>query len=297
VKTVYTARDAAQILGLPESRVRYWAQTGFVGPSAKSGGRGVYTFQDLIGLKAAKELLDSGVSMQRARKNLEALRAQLPNLDLARVRIVSDGERLVCVGESTPFEPLSGQLVMDFATGALEGRVAEVMNLRADEPARPDATESAYAWFLEGVRLDGDPALEERALAAYQKALAADPQLAAAHTNLGALLHRRGELGRAREHFEQALALDPEQPEARYNLANLLDDLGEREQAVGEWYRVLAACPEFADAHFNLAMALLGDGGEEGARTHLGRYLALDEEGEWAERARLLLASLAPGRL
>jgi tetratricopeptide (TPR) repeat protein len=297
VKTVYTARDVAQILGLQESRVRYWAQTGFVGPSAKASGRAVYTFQDLVGVKAAKELLDSGITMQRARKNLEALRAQLPNLaqPLAHVRVISDGERLVCVTQASSFEPLSGQLVMDFATDALEGRVAEVMDLRPAEPPRARAAESAYAWFLEGVRLESegdDAGQNDRALIAYQKALAGDPQLAAAHTNLGGLLHRRGELGAAREHFTAALAIDPEQPEARYNLANLLDDLGEREQAVAEWYRVLAACPEFADAHFNLAVAFLRDGGEESARLHLLRYLALDDEGEWAARARELLASL-----
>ena len=58
--------------------MRYWAQTGVVGPSERANGHAVYTFQDLVGVRAAKELLDSGVTLQRARKNLEALRAQLP---------------------------------------------------------------------------------------------------------------------------------------------------------------------------------------------------------------------------
>lgn len=290
---MYTARDVAEIVGLQESRVRYWAQTGVVGPSERKGGRALYSFQDVVGVKAAKELLDSGLSLQRVRKNLEALKAQLPQVDkpLAQLRIVSDGESLVVATPEAPFEPASGQLVMDFAVQALEGRAAEVVRLKAEE--KTDARESsAYAWFLEGCRLDGDPAHEDEALTAYQNALGLDPHLAAAHTNIGNLLYRRGDATTARRHYEAALALDPDQPEARYNLANILDEQGEPERAIAEWYRVLTFCPEFVDAHFNLAMALLRDGAEVRARRHLERYLAFDDEGEWADRARELIASL-----
>jgi tetratricopeptide (TPR) repeat protein len=294
--SLYSSREVAHIVGLQESRVRYWAQTGFVGPSVRDGGKMLYNFQDLVGVKAAKELLDRGISLQRARKNLEALRAQLPQLTqpLAALRIVSDGERLLCVGEA-PFEPLTGQLVMEFAVGALEGKVAEVMQLReppaaaaAEAPRR--RAETAWAWFLEGMQLDGSD--DDRAAIAYHKALDGDPQLAAAHTNLGALLYRRNELVEARRHFEDALRLDPEQPEARYNFANLCDELGERERALSEWFRVVSACPEFADAHFNLAQALAEEGAREPARRHLEKYLALDGNGDWAERARELLTRL-----
>jgi tetratricopeptide (TPR) repeat protein len=293
--SLYSSREVAEIIGLQESRVRYWAQTGFVGPSVREGGRMMYNFQDLVGVKTAKCLLDSGLTLQRARKNLEALRAQLPQLSqpLASLRIVSDGERLLCVADEAPFEPISGQLVMEFAVQALEGRAAEVMQLR--EPAEAETVRrgasTAWAWFLEGTQLDagGD---DDRALIAYGKALDGDPQLAAAHTNLGALLYRREARDEARRHFEEALRLDPEQPEARYNFANLLDELGEADRAVAEWFRVVAACPEFADAHFNLAQALARDGAREPARRHLERYLQLDGAGEWAERARELLHAL-----
>jgi tetratricopeptide (TPR) repeat protein len=287
----YSSREVAEIVGLQESRVRYWAQTGFVGPSVREGGRMLYSFSDLVGLKAAKELLDRGVSLQRARKSLDALRAQLPRLPqpLSALRVISDGERILCVAEAAPFEPLSGQMVMEFAVGALEGRVAEVLQLREPEPPRRGA-ETAWAWFLEAVQLDGsdDPKNEDAALIAYQKALDGDPQLAAAHTNLGALLYRRGDGPEARRHLEEALRLDPEQPEARYNLANLADAEGDHERALAEWLHVVTRCPEFADAHFNLAQSLARDGARDAARRHLERYLELDGAGEWAERAREL---------
>jgi tetratricopeptide (TPR) repeat protein len=286
--SLYSSREVAQIIGLQESRIRYWAQTGFVGPSVREGGKMMYNFQDLVGVKAAKELLDRGVSLQRARKNLDALRAQLPQVSqpLSQLKVISDGEKILCVTDQ-PFEPLSGQLVMEFAVGALEGRVAEVMKLR-DEPRR--GAETAWAWFLEGVQLDGKD--DDRAAIAYHKALDGDSTLAAAHTNLGALLYRRGDLTAARTHFEEALRLDPEQPEARYNFANLCEDLGEHERALTEWLRVVGACPEFADAHFNLAQALAEDGAKDLAKSHLQKYLALDDSGEWAERARDLLKQL-----
>jgi tetratricopeptide (TPR) repeat protein len=289
-ESLYSSREVAHILGLQESRVRYWAQTGFVGPSVREGGRMLYNFQDLVGVKAAKELLDRGVSLQRARKNLDALRAQLPQVKqpLSTLRVVSDGEKLLCLGAET-FEPLTGQLVMDFTVGTLEGQAAEVRQLRQPEPPRRGA-ETAWAWFVEGTQLDGSD--DDRAQIAYQKALEGDPQLAAAHTNLGALLYRRGDRALARNHFEAALRIDPEQPEARYNFANLCDELGDRERALGEWLQVVTACPEFADAHFNLAQTLAEEGATEPARRHLEKYLALDSDGEWALVARDLLKQL-----
>src|SRR4051812_29901963 len=143
---MFSSKEVAQIVGLQESRVRYWAQTGFVGPSAKSNGRAAYTFQDLVGLKTAKELLDRGLTVQRVRKNLDALREQLPHVErpLAQLRIVSDGDRLVVVDEKASYEPASGQLVMDFQLSALETEVK-----RLPEPMKEQQLDTAYGWFVE----------------------------------------------------------------------------------------------------------------------------------------------------
>lgn len=273
-KTTYTAREVAQLLGISESRVRYWAQTGVCGPSERSGSRTVYTFQDLVSVKAAKELLDRGVSLQCARKNLEALRSQCPGLGspLARLRVRSDGQELVVSEGDTAFEPLSRQLVMDFGLDELAGQLATLQV--APPPPAPDRAASAWAQFAKGGEHESRGE-DEAAAAAYAQALALDPALAAAHTNLGNLLYRRGERGQARSHYEAALALDPEQPEARYNLGNLLDDVGESAAARMEWYRVIASCPEFAEAYFNLAVVLARDGEADAARLHLDHYLAL----------------------
>ncbi|MCU1281645.1 MAG: transcriptional regulator, MerR family [bacterium] len=279
MRAIYSARDVASIIGISESRVRYWAQTGVVGPSERANGRAVYNFQDLVSVKAAKQLLDGGLSLQRARKNLDALRAQLgDNRPLAKLRVRSDGERVVVSDNGASFEPLTGQLVLDFEVDELQGQLAALATATPPPPVPSTLpstrAESAWAWFVEGGQCEARGE-DERALIAYAKALEGDPALAAAHTNLGNLHYRRGERGEARSAYEAALALDPEQPEARYNLGNLYDDVGEHEAARMEWYRVAGSCPEFADAHYNLAAACARDGDLEAARLHLRRYLSL----------------------
>ena len=57
---LYSIRDVARILAVQESRLRYWMQTGFVGPTVRKGGRFYYTFSDLVAVKAAKDLLAAG---------------------------------------------------------------------------------------------------------------------------------------------------------------------------------------------------------------------------------------------
>ncbi len=324
VLELYSVRDAARLFGLAESRLRYWIQAGFLRPSVRQGGRFYYTFGDLVGIKAAVELLGAGVPMVRVRRALDGLRGSLPQrvAPTSRLRVLSDGETLVVVEDGTAYEPHSGQLVMSFAVSSLGGHLARLGSVRdeahapvqaadadsgptaeapavdpapAVEPAGWDATEphrapSAYQHFLAGCRAEdgGDLLLAEKC---YWRALELEPSLAAAHTNLGNLAHRRGSVDDARRSYQRALDLDPDQPEARFNLANLLDEMGETDLALAELLAVCSRHPSFADAHYNLGLLLYRLGGPAQARHHLGQYLSLDAKSEWARRARDLLSA------
>jgi tetratricopeptide (TPR) repeat protein len=313
----YTYGGAAKILDIAESKLRYWAQVGFVGPSGRRGGKPVFSFQDLVSVKAAKELVDRGFKAAEIRKAIEGVRAALPHLDrpLDRLRVAFDGTRLVVVDDDTAFEP-SGQRVFDFGLAELAGKVGYTPPPAAaaavpEGAAAPDAAaapetekpkerakftsaRSAYDWFVEGTRAEAAGGDDARAEACYREALALDPGLAAARTNLGGLAYRAGDTSTARAAFEAALALDPDQPEARFNLANLVLESGDLELAVAEFRRVLQSDPEFADAHFNLAIALERLGGRAQARAHLERYLALEPTtSSWAAEARALIDRLA----
>ncbi len=301
---LYSIRDVAKLFAVQESRLRYWMQTGFVGPTVRKGGRFYYTFRDVCAVKAAKDLLAAGLSAQKVRKNLEALRRALPGdvHPALRMRICSDGDTLVALADDVAFVPATGQVVMAFNLPALGGQIAELIPGDAPASAAPapvedEATEanlgpSAYTCFMEACAAEdrGDNAEAE---ALYLRALDSDPQLAAAMTNLGNLRYRTGDVPGARAMYERALSHDPAQAEARYNLGNILEDLGEHDLAIAELKRVTQAAPDFADAHYNLGLALVRVGGNAQARRHLQRYLELDAASEWATRAREYLAQIA----
>src|ERR1043165_1026214 len=111
---LYSIRDVSRILAVQESRLRYWMQTGFVGPTVRKGGRFYYTFRDLWAVKAAKDLLAAGLTAQKVRKNLEALRRALPGdaHPALRLRLCSDGESIVALEDDVAFVPGTGQVVM-----------------------------------------------------------------------------------------------------------------------------------------------------------------------------------------
>lgn len=260
----------AQILNLPSSKLRYWAQVGFVGPSLRRDGKLLFSFQDLVGVKAAKELVDRGFTAAEIRKALDRVRSSLPqvNRPLDRVRVAFDGAALVVIDGAGAFEA-SGQQVFDFRLDELaaRARVSRISPPPSSPSSRSPAREApaprsepvtAYDWFAEGLRAESDPVAPDLDLAAgcYAQALALDPALAAARTNLGLIAFARGDVGAARREFELALAADPDQPEARFNLANLILEAGDPELAAAELRRVLQIAPDFADARYNLAVAL-----------------------------------------
>lgn len=329
---LYSIKDAARIFDLQPSRLRYWAQTGFVGPSVRRGGRVYYTFQDLISLRAAKDLLNAGMSMQKVRKNLESLRALLPDVahPASKMRICSDGETVVAVDRGVAFEPSTGQTVMSFEIDTLSSAVADVLAMptlptpaerpvsrgaasiapniaditgHAPAAAAPSAIDdgpteaylpsTAYQSFVQACEAE-DQGDAAGAETLYRQAVVRQPSLAAAHTNLGNLLYRRGDVAGARTAYERALEHEPTQPEARFNLGNLLEDIGETERAIAELRRVCWTTPDFADAHYNLALMLARVGGNAQACKHLQRFLELDTGSEWSARAHELLSTLEP---
>jgi tetratricopeptide (TPR) repeat protein len=301
---LYSIRDVARILALQESRLRYWMQTGFVGPTVRKGGRFYYTFCDLVAVKAAKDLLAADIPLQKARKAVEALRKALPGdtHPTSRLRVCSDGDTIVALADDVAFEPIGGQVVMAFNLPSFGEHIADVLAMPRVDPATPTPVEdnpteansgtTAYRHFVEACAAEdrGESQLAEHL---FRQAIDLEPNMAAALTNLGNLLYRQGEVAEARKLYERALEHDPTQPEARYNLANLLEDIGDLEAAVTELRKVCALAPDFVDAHYNLGLMLAQLGGTAQARQHLERYLELDNASDWASHARSYLEQAA----
>lgn len=302
---LYSIRDVARILAVQEARLRYWMQTGFVGPTVRKGGRFYYTFCDLLAVKAAKDLQGIGMPLQKIRKNVEALKKALPDETnpATRLRVCCDGETIVALADDVVFQPIGGQVVMAFNVPSFGEHVAQVLAMPRVDPNAPEAIDdadrteanggtTAYRYFVEACAAEdrGDSTTAEHL---FRQAIDLEPNMAAALTNLGNMMYRQGELDEARKLYERALEHDPNQPEARYNLANLLEDLGETEAAITELRRVCATAPDFPDAHYNLGIMLAQLGGTAQAKQHLERYLELDQASDWAGHARTYLEQIA----
>lgn len=281
---LYSRDEVARLFEIPRGRLRYWAESRFLVPSAKRGRRRFYTFQDLISIRVAKGLLERGIPLREVRKSVDAIRQALPKVvrPLAELRVVAEGHAMLVRDATGTFEPQTGQLVLDFTVGGLRDDVVRVLR----EDPSPAEQRTAYELYLEGCRLDEDESTWDRAEEAYLKALALDPSLANALTNLGNLQFRRGDIEAAEGLYRKALAVDPQQPEALYNLGFLHSDREEFETAVDYFERAIAIDPDFADAHFHRAMALELQGRRREARRCWQRYLEPEPKGEWSDVAR-----------
>jgi DNA-binding transcriptional MerR regulator len=108
----FRTRDVIEILGISRRQLQYWAQTGLAVPSAQTpGGHGRYSFEDLVALKAAKRLIDAGVSVQRIRKSIAALQKLLPTVrrPLAELVLVATGDVVLAFRDGAAFDAVSGQ--------------------------------------------------------------------------------------------------------------------------------------------------------------------------------------------
>jgi DNA-binding transcriptional MerR regulator len=108
----YRVGDVATIVGISRRQLQYWDETDLVRPGARTpGGHARYAFEDLVALKTAKRLIDAGVSVQRIRKSIRALREMLPVVQrpLAEVVLVATGDVVLAFRDGTAFDAVSGQ--------------------------------------------------------------------------------------------------------------------------------------------------------------------------------------------
>jgi len=135
----------------------------------------------------------------------------------------------------------------------------------------------------------------QRARAAFERALTLQPDLAEAHNDLGALLAREGDLDAAIARFRAAIAATPEYPDALNNLGYALLLSGRDADARAMYEKALALQPDFPEALNNLGM-LEGRSGELDAAERSFRD-ALKRRADYGEAANnLALVLVARGQ-
>jgi DNA-binding transcriptional MerR regulator len=94
VEQGFAAPEVCKIVQITYRQLDYWARTELVTPSIRdasgSGTQRLYSFQDLVTLRVIKNLLDTGVSLQRVRVAVEHLRDM--EEPLTGVTLMSDGD-------------------------------------------------------------------------------------------------------------------------------------------------------------------------------------------------------------
>jgi tetratricopeptide (TPR) repeat protein len=224
------------------------------------------------------------VRLRDVTRAVGALKRSLPKVTrpLQELRIVSDGQHVIVHTADGAFEPLTGQMVLDFEVKALRDDVVRVLRPSAGR----ERARTAYELYLRASQLDEDPLTMDEAEMLYREAVNLDPWLSIAYTNLGNIRFRRHDTEGAEALYKKALEIDGHQPEAQYNLGYVMLERGEPEHSIPLFHGAIEADPKFSDAYFNLAMAYEQIGETSKARPFWKSYIALEPTGTWTEIAK-----------
>lgn len=274
--TSYSARHAAQLIGLPESAVRSCIKDGLVGTPGAVPAQ--LSFRDLSALRTVKALIDAGLPLARVRKELLGIQQRLPDgASIAELTVEARNGQVCVRGEAAPVGGGGdGQLALPFEVALDPAPAGELRELpRPPDAPVPVAVPPATAdqWLSRG------QVLEERdpvaAIDAYRRSLRLRPDCTEAWINLGRLFAESNDGEAARECFQSALDLDPAEATAYYNLGVLAQDAGKEGEAIDLYRRALELDPQLAEAHYNLATLFDQSGDSRSAIRHINEYRKL----------------------
>src|SRR5260370_36441826 len=158
----YTRSEVERMIGVSRRELDYWTRLRLVLPRARWGER-FFSFTDLVALETIKRLAARRVPARRIRRAITALEAELgcSTTPLSTLRISTNGKQVVIhspVASARPYEPLTGQFVLNFATSELAQKVHAL------------ASRSAEEWFEFGTACGAKAESLRQAIVAYHKA-------------------------------------------------------------------------------------------------------------------------------
>ncbi len=284
----YRREDVRRIVNVTERQLRAWEKQGLI----KAGES--YGFSDILALKTLRKLRQLHITPTRIQRAVTSLKSKLDNIDypLAQLRITAEGRSITVHVAGSRMEPITGQLLLDFDAREIEKLRAFPVKTES-APAGNGAQERvAEHWFQRGLALEESGAPVAEAVAAYRKAIEANPNAPGALVNLGTIAFRMRQMKDAAVFYQRALEADPSYPLAHFNIGNLHDELGLLDDARKHYLEAVRLNPRYADAYFNLA--LLSERNNEllQAIGYWNTYLKLDSTSSWASAARKQLERL-----
>ena len=261
------------MLDVTPRQIRSFVADGALTPVQGDRGKFLFSFQDLVVLRAAADLIRDGIAPQRVHAAIRGLREQLPaDASLAQATLDAPGRSVLVRLDTQAWEPESGQVVFDFDVAGVAERAEAINEARATTMPIND---SAGDWYVFADDIERtDPAAAENA---YRTAIELAPDFADAHLNLGRLLHAGGAVKDALEEYRTAFSIDATDATTLFNIGVACQDLGHTEDAIQAYESALELAPRFADARFNLA-ALHEELGDQALATqHLHAYKDLKD--------------------
>ncbi len=275
IHTGYSTAEVSKLSGLSERSVRSFIKSGLIQPRLGRRRNFRFSFQDLVLLRTAAELY-AHLPPRKVHRALRRLQKVLPEgRHLTALQITAEGEDLVVHDGDERWVP-TGQRLFNFEISELAKQAVPVALESTQHLSHGKTGPTAQAWYEVGCEME--PLDLEEAIAAYEKALDADPRHADAHINLGRLRHELRQLDRAVGHYRMALEVRPADATAAFNLGVVLEDLGRRDEAIKAYLSALQADETSADVHYNLSRLYEAEGRVAEAIQHLKRCRALQKE-------------------
>lgn len=142
MKSFFTPKDVASIVGISYRQIQYWDKTSFIKPSYRRKGKyRLYTFADLIQLKVAKTLRDHNFSIQRLRKTIKSLRALLPQVNhpMVDLTFLIEGDRILVFNGEVLMNSISGQNYIRFDVRKVREEVDRLFPEASEMPTEEEA--------------------------------------------------------------------------------------------------------------------------------------------------------------
>ena len=112
----YSTSEVADLVGLKATQVRHYVRRDLLSPLRGRRGEYRFTFQDVVMLRSAKELLDAQVPVRRANRVLLDLKARNAQASrpLSSLRVQAEGTRVVVQEGNKAWDAESGQGTLPF---------------------------------------------------------------------------------------------------------------------------------------------------------------------------------------
>jgi DNA-binding transcriptional MerR regulator len=153
VETGYRGPRVCKLVGITYRQLDYWARTELVTPSVRdadgSGSQREYSFGDLVHLKLIKQLLETGISLQKVRKAIDYVRNDMKVPLETVLALASDGTTVYAATSANEVIDLlnAGQGVFAIAVGKvyeeLQGSIAEFKKPDAGDKSADEDPEAS----------------------------------------------------------------------------------------------------------------------------------------------------------